>query len=209
MSVLVKVEGVEAALEKAQQRLQGVKGGIDKAAMRSINRALAQGKTELSRAIRDRYTIGASEIKDTVHVRNATQSSLEGALVSRGGGISAGHFKHSPRAGETTGANRKQIRVEIIKGQRKAYKTGFKWDGGWGTGKSSIYIRTGQKIVPTKGYHKGKKYKVEKIKKVTSASMPEMAGNEGVSERVRVCIQESFEMRMEHETLRLLDKKGG
>ena len=206
MSVLVRLESNGESLDKAEKRLHGVKVGVEKAVMRAINRSLTSGRTELSRGIRETYTVKAADIKSTIRLKKATTSSLEGSIESEGQTLSLRHFKHSPSGVSTTGANRKQIRVTEMKGRTTKFKTGFLWVGGWDTDKHSIYIRAGKKIRPRKGYHKGKKYEVEKIKKVFGPSVPQMAGNDGVRERVQTRVQEDFEKRLEHETLRLLEK---
>lgn len=48
--------------------------------------------------------------------------------------------------------------------------------------------------------------KVEKVQKVSGPSVPQMGGNEGVSESVQKRVQEIFEKRLTHETEFLLKK---
>lgn len=207
MSRIVEVKPKDDAIKEAERLLEGVPKGIEKAAMWSINDALAAGKTAVSVGIRKKYTVSASQIKETITVQKASQTRLEGAIESKGAPLSTRHFRHSPSGENTTGANRKAIRVTVKKGASSKYKTGFIWDGGYkDTGKYPIFIRTGEKRTATKGYHKGKKYKVEGLKKSTSPSVPQMAGNEDVSERVQTRVESVLDSRMKHHTMRLLDK---
>ena len=204
MSVLVRLKVNDDALKEVEAKLDGVKNGVEKVTMRAINRSLSSGKTALSKGIRKTYTVNAATVNETISIRRASVSNLEGSIVSSGKPLSARHFSHSPEGQATTGSERKRIRVTVKKGEGGKYKTGFLWDGGWGTDKYAIYIRSGGKIRPTKGYHAGKRYKVDKVKKVSGPSVPQMAGNEDVQERVQERVQEIFEKRLDHEVNRIL-----
>lgn len=204
MSVLVRLKADDDALKNVEAMLHGVKGGVEKVTMRAINRALGSGKTALSKGIRETYTVNAATVNETISIRKASASNLEGIIVSSGKPLSARHFSHSPEGKDTTGAERKRIRVTVKKGGGGKFKTGFIWDGGWGTDKHAIYIRSGGKIRASKGYHAGKRYKVDKVKKVSGPSVPQMAGNDGVRERVQERVQEVFVNRLDHEVNRIL-----
>lgn len=207
MSVLISLDGSSGtALNDAKVLLRNVEGGLEKAVMRSINRSLTSGKTALTKGIRKTYTVNREALSDAISVTRASMSRLEGSVNAKGKPLSARHFAHDPEGKSTTGADRKKIRVAIYKGRGGAFKTGFAWDGGWGTGKHAIYMRTGEKIHASKGRHSCKKYKVDKVQKVSGPSVPQMGGNEGVSESVQKRVQEIFEKRLTHETEFLLKK---
>ena len=206
MSRIVQLKTKDDSIREAERLLAGIPGGIEKAAMRSINDALSAGKTAVSVGIREKYTVNASVMKETIKVKQASQTRLEGEIESKGSPLSTRHFRHSPSGESTTGNNRKAIRVSVKKGASVKFKTGFLWNGGYETDKHAIFVRAGEKRRATKGYHAGKKYKVESLKKSTSPSVPQMAGESGVSERVQNRVEEVLESRMRHHTSRLLEK---
>lgn len=207
MSVLVRLDGDGDAVKKAQAVLSGVEGGIEKAVMRSMNRALSSGKTALVKGVKSTYEVNDEPVRDAVKVRRASVTHLAGSIDVKGKALSARHFAHDPAGKDTTGSSRKTVRIAIKKGKTSALKTGFIWDGGWGTEKHAIYLRSGGKVRATKGRHAGKKYMVDKLKKMTGSSVPQMAGNEEVSEAVEKRVQEIFERRLTHETNRILKGK--
>lgn len=207
MSVLVRLDGDGDVVKKAQAVLSGVEGGIEKAVMRSMNRALSSGKTALVKGVKSTYEVNDEPVRDAVKVRRASVTRLAGSIDVKGKALSARHFAHDPAGKDTTGSSRKTVRIAIKKGKTSALKTGFIWDGGWGTEKHAIYLRSGGKVRATKGRHAGKKYMVEKLKKMTGPSVPQMAGNEDVSETVEKRVQEIFERRLTHETNRILKGK--
>lgn len=207
MSVLVRLDGDGDAVKKAQAVLSGVEGGIEKAVMRSMNRALSSGKTALVKGVKSTYEVNDEPVRDAVKVRRAFVTRLAGSIDVKGKALSARHFAHDPAGKDTTGSSRKTVRIAIKKGKTSALKTGFIWDGGWGTEKHAIYLRSGGKVRATKGRHAGKKYMVDKLKKMTGPSVPQMAGNEEVSEAVEKRVQEIFERRLTHETNRILKGK--
>lgn len=207
MSVLVRLDGDGDAVKKAQAVLSGVEGGIEKAVMRSMNRALSSGKTALVKGVKSTYEVNDEPVRDAVKVRRASVTHLAGSIDVKGKALSARHFAHDPAGKDTTGSSRKTVRIAIKKGKTSALKTGFIWDGGWGTEKHAIYLRSGGKVRATKGRHAGKKYMVDKLKKMTGPSVPQMAGNEEVSEAVEKRVQEIFERRLTHETNRILKGK--
>lgn len=207
MSVLVRLDGDGDVVKKAQAVLSGVEGGIEKAVMRSMNRALSSGKTALVKGVKSTYEVNDEPVRDAVKVRRASVTRLAGSIDVKGKALSARHFAHDPAGKDTTGSSRKTVRIAIKKGKTSALKTGFIWDGGWGTEKHAIYLRSGGKVRATKGRHAGKKYMVEKLKKMTGPSVPQMAGNEDVSDTVEKRVQEIFERRLTHETNRILKGK--
>lgn len=113
MSVLVRLKADDDALKNVEAMLHGVKGGVEKVTMRAINRALGSGKTALSKGIRETYTVNAATVNETISIRKASASNLEGTIVSSGKPLSARHFSHSPEGKDTTGAERKRIRVTV------------------------------------------------------------------------------------------------
>lgn len=191
MSKLVRLEASDEAVEQASRYLVGVKNGIEKATMRAINRSLDAGKTALSRGIRDHYTVKKSTVHETLSVKRASLTHLQGSIESHGGPLPMREFRHSPSDLNTTGANRKAIRVTIKKGSSQRI-WGFKWQPSKNADRAHIYTRVGKKRLP--------------IEKKYSLSVPQMAGQSGIQEAVQERVRDVFEQRLEHETDRLLEK---
>lgn len=181
-----RVDPVGDALEKAQKRLSGIPNGFQKAFVSASNRAVQSGRAAAAREIRRDYTLKASSITKTFKTTKMKAGSLQAELTSVGRRVPLSSMKHSPRDEETTGANRKQIRVEVKKGHKVALQTGFKH-------KNQIFIRLGQKPYP--------------IKHLSTVSVPEMLDQEERREAVEEAMTSTIEKRLEHETLRLLNKK--
>ena len=128
MSVLVRLDGDGDAVKKAQAVLSGVEGGIEKAVMRSMNRALSSGKTALVKGVKSTYEVNDEPVRDAVKVRRASVTRLAGSIDVKGKALSARHFAHDPAGKDTTGSSRKTVRIAIKKGKTSALKTGFIWD---------------------------------------------------------------------------------
>ena len=210
MSRIVRLEAMKDSLKEAERFLESIPGGVEKVSMRAINRSLTAGKTAMKRHIAAHYTVDKGTVDDAIQTRRASPHRLEGELSASGSPLSSRHFEHDPSGFDTTGSKRRQIRLRVKKkGSGKQLKSGFLWDGGWGSGKRSIYVRTGEKRRASTGHHAGKRYMVESLKKSTSPSVPQMAANEGGQEQIQERMQEIFEKRVDHETRLLLEKGVG
>lgn len=180
-----KVEPLDDALKKAQKQLSEVPNGFQKAFVSAANRAVESGRATASRELRNDYTLKPSSITKTFKMKKMKAGALQAEFQSIGRRIPVSSFKHRPSNAETTGANRKQVRVEIKKGRSIALRTGFKHNG-------QIFIRLGQSSYP--------------IKHVSTLSVPEMLDQEERREVVEEAMVSTIEKRLDHETLRLLNK---
>lgn len=201
MSKLVHLDASDEAVGDASRYLVGVKNGIEKVTMRAINRSLDAGKTALSRGVRDHYTVKKSTVHETLTVKRASQTRLQGSIESRGGPLPMRDFRHSPSDLNTTGKNRKPIRVSIKRGSSERI-WGFKWQPSKKVDRAHVYTRVkgAKRRAGTDGI------KRVPIEKKFSLSVPQMSGQSGVQEAVQERVREVFEERMEHETDRLLER---
>lgn len=181
MSVSIEIKS--DAIEKAQKYLAGVPKGFETAMMRSLNRALYEGRTVAIRETTARYTVKASEVRPTFKMTTAHKKNLTASLESKGASLTLSTFAHSPKT-DTTGANRKQIRVAVKKSGLKPLGQAF-------VHKGRIYQRLGSSSYP--------------ISQRYGPSVPSMLNNDEVVDKVVEKMGESVEKRLEHETWWILE----
>lgn len=204
-SVRLALKPDEKSIKEAERLLMGIPGGVEKVAALAVNRSLEAGKTTMRRHIGKNYTINQWLAAESIYTVKAYPKVPDGVLGAKGSPLSSRLFDHDPAGADTTGSNRRQVRLKVKKKSSPgALRTGFVWDGGHGTDLHSIYIRTGEKRIASKGYHKGKKVAV--IRKSLSPSVPQMVERDGGSELIQRRMEEILAKRMDHETLRLLEK---
>lgn len=187
------------AVDEAKGLLANVPGGVDKILPRVINRALTAGQTQLSKSVREKYTVAAAEVKKSLRVTRASKASPAGEIVSKGLQLPLRSFKHRPADESTTGAKRRKVRVTIQKGNAFELARGFKWKG-------HIFARQNTGIKSRVYFDaKGKKRRGEPIERLAGPSVPSMVGS-AAQEKVSARMQEVFEQRLQHETRVLLEK---
>lgn len=102
---------------------------INQALAWAINRALADIKSVTSKGLRDEYTVKSKAVSDAQKMTKADRSNLSGSVTYTSPGISLQEFKLVPGKiisfKGVPNAARKQLVVEIKKGQQKEYKGGF------------------------------------------------------------------------------------
>lgn len=194
--VSVKIDG--DTVDRARSLLSGVPGGLSKILPRSINRALMAGRAQVSKSVRERYTVAASEVKKSLRMVRASKAEPTGEIVSQGMQLPLRAFKHSPADENTTGAARRKVRVTVRKGSTFNLERGFKWRG-------HVFAR--QPGVKSRIYFdsKGKKRKGEPIERLAGPSVPSMVESAAVK-KVSLRMREVFEQRLQHEASALLNK---
>jgi hypothetical protein len=179
----INVETEKNAVERASKLLEGIPGGMQKAMTRALNRALQEGRTAGTREVTRRYTVKAKEVRPTFKMHKASNSNLEAELSSTGQKLPLSSFTHRPNA-DTTGANRKQIRVGVKKGGLKPLGQGFMWRG-------KVMQRLGQTRLPVE-----QKY---------GPAVPSMLDNEEIVDKVVDTMGNAVDKRLDHETNRILE----
>lgn len=180
----VKLDIDKNALERASKLLSEVPGGIQTAMMRAFNRALQEGRTAGTQAAVKAYTLRAKDIRPTFAMHKATRNNLEADLSSKGRNVPLSAYAHKPST-DTTGANRKQVRVSVKRGGLKPLGQSF-------ISKGRVMQRLGATRLP--------------IEQKFGPSVPVILGNDDVSEAISDRMSQAVEKRLEHETLRLLNK---
>lgn len=173
------------ALLEARRRLSRIPGGVETAAARAVNRALTGARTEITRAVRERYTIRARDVRQSLSIKRAAKGRLEGEIISRGYKIdlNASHFKVKPRA-DTTGNRQRHVTAEIIKGSPQTVERGFIFN-------TQVFRRVGRSRLP--------------IAKQTGPAVPQMLEQDEVLQKTSQALQERFVSRLDHEVKAILN----
>ena len=180
---MISVDVEKNSIEKAKNLLSGIPNGFEKAMVRSLNRALQEGRTAGTREASRRYTVKAKEIRPTFKMHRASGSNLEAELSSKGGNLPLSSFAHRPNT-DTTGANRKQVRVGVKKGGLKPLGQGFIWKG-------QVMQRLGKTSYP--------------IQQKYGPAVPVILNNDEIVDKVVETMGEAVDKRLEHETQRILE----
>ncbi len=157
MQIKIDISG----LDEARKRLKSLSTLAGSSAMAmALNKTAAKGKTEVNRAITQRYQIKASEVRNSVSMRNASAKqggelqatiSIFGSQKKKGRSLNLIHFTERKvtlaqgrkRAKDGT---QNQLRFNIIKGQGgKMIKGSFIGNKG-----RTIFMREGKARLPIK-----------------------------------------------------------
>ena len=174
---------VEDSLKKAEVLLLHITNGMDIATSRAFNRAMEQGRTAITREIGKRYTVRQKDVRATFEIHRASRWDLEAELLSTGKRLPLTKFSYRPKQ-DTTGSNRKQVRVGVRKGGLKPLGASFVWNG-------KIMQRLGKESYP--------------IQQMFGAAVPVMMNNKEITDRVTETMTQSVIRRLDHETQRLLE----
>ena len=184
---------LEKDLEKmrtAENLLREIPNGFNKALSMALNRGVTSARAEATRIVRAEFTVKARDVRETFRIKKATPNNPEAVLSSYGHRFGFWRFKHTPRAEDTTGANRRPTSVTIKKSKTNQLRNGFKWRG-------QIFLRTNQ---TNRLGRKGQ------LVRPVSLSVPEMLNKKTVSDAIQKYQQEITLKRLDHETQWLLSK---
>ena len=173
-------------LETARRALVGIPGAFEKAVAPALNRAIAHGKTVVTRKVRETYDVKYGAVQKSLQTIRATRRSLRADLISRSTVMPLIGFKVSPR--RTTGKRpRKGLRVSVKRSGAQYLQHAFV--GLW-KGEPQVLERVGESRMP--------------IKMLFGPAVPSMLGEETVSSVTEAAIGAEFEKRLTHETERIL-----
>lgn len=186
ITVDISAEG----LERIQKVLSGVRGGWQKAVGSALKRAASSGKTEGKRAVVQEYAISGgtflSYTKNTNHFSSGGDG-IEIVFGYRGTVIPLMKFKTSvKRGGLVSTLVRKDTGTAVLE---HAFPASI-------GSHSGIFERVGPDRFP--------------VRELFGPSTPQMMySNEAVLESVERKVTETYEQRIEHEILRLMNGWGG
>lgn len=180
----IRLEAKESDMKKAVRLLEGVSEAIPSVFSNAMNRAAEQGKTEAIRCVTKEYTVKARTVRETLRIKRANKNDLSVELTSRGTRLPLRDFKHSPR-GDTTGKNRKLIRVAVNRGAMKPLGNSFIYRG-------RIFTRLGKARLP--------------IEQNFSSAVPVMLNNDNCVDSIQETMSKSMSKRLDYEVRRTLTK---
>lgn len=173
-----------SGVNQAKRLLSHIPNGFERAMANAINRAMTEGRTVGVDAVYKEHTLIKRDIRATFKTEQATRRRLQASLTSSSGSMPLSKYAHRPKT-DTTGKKRTQVKVAVRRGSFKPVDRGFVHGG-------QVRHRVGASRYP--------------IKVKYGPPVPLLVGSEEVRERVMSTIEESVDKRLEHETMRLLNR---
>ena len=181
---MMTLEIDQKQLDYATKMLSGLRGGVQRATARSINRAVTAARTEASKKAREQYMVKAAAVKNSFKVSKAVVSSdnIHGFLRSTGRPILIKDFvavngKHGVKAKVLRGSNLKFIAKSFIATTRHGFTLPIQ--------------RKSTKAYPLKALY--------------GPAVPQMLKKQDNAEAIINRAKEVFTERMDHEILAILD----
>ena len=181
----IVLEKNESDMKTATRLLSGCSEAIPSVFSNAMNRAVEQGRTAAIRCVTKEYTVKARTVRETMNIKKASKDDLKTELTSRGSRLPLRDFRHSPSTGDTTGSNRKQIRVAVKRGSMRPLENAFVYRG-------RIFQRLGSARLP--------------VEQKFSNAVPVMLNNEKVVKAVTETMESAMSRRLDYEVKRTLDK---
>ena len=186
----VIVDVVEDSLDKATRLLAGINGGVYKAVGSALSRAAATGKTAAKQPVTKEYTISQSEfLARTRSINHFVRESSGGISVVFG-------FRGNviPLMKFNTRVNGSGQIVTQVKRSGSAETLNRAFSAQMG-GHKGIYERVGVKRFP--------------VEELYGPATPQMMySNEEVTDEIKRKVADTYEKRIDHEILRILNGWG-
>lgn len=184
------VDIAEDSLDKATRLLAGISGGVYKAVGSALTRAAAAGRTAAKQPITKEYTISQSEFlaqtRDINHFVRESDGGISVAFGFRGNVIPLTKFKTS------INSNGQVVTQVKRSGAAETLNRAFSAQMG---GHRGIYERTGPSRFP--------------VEELYGPATPQMMySNEDVLDEIEQKMADTYEKRIDHEILRILNGWG-
>lgn len=147
---------------------------MEKAARSAVQRTIKGGKKDAASKVKQRYTIPANLITQTIKTR---ANGLSGEMTSRGSRFPLPRFYHNPKK-RINPQNPQGIFVQNVRGQ------GGNLFHAWSMYKGGIYQRVGKERFP--------------IRTFTGPAAPQMLGSKPVSSFIVAKMEERLGINLEH-----------
>ena len=186
----VIVDVVEDSLDKATRLLAGINGGVYKAVGSALSRAAATGKTAAKQPVTKEYTISQSEFlartRNINHLVRESSGGISVVFCFRGNVIPLMKFNT-----RVNGSG--QIVTQVKRsGSAETLNRAFSAQMG---GHRGVYERIGPSRFP--------------VKELYGPATPQMMySNEEVTDEIERKVADTYEKRIDHEILRLLNGWG-
>ncbi len=214
-TIRVEASG-EEALDRAAKLLAGIGGGIEQAVKSAMTRTVSHLRTESIQAIRERYAISAAALRaeQNIQVRYSYQNGVQAAVTFAGHKIPL--FRYDGAAPTQPTVKTSEWVTAQIAGRWQRVHPGVTASGHqlgdtvsrelgdafvarMRSGHVGIFERTGGSTAAGS----------DAIRELMGSSVPQMLGNEEVSERLVHDSMERFGEQLDHEVLRILNGWGG
>lgn len=179
------------SLDRAQKLLAGIPGGFSKAVSAALKRSASSGEAYAARAVRKEYIVKASDYKEYTaskrHITTSASGTTEVSIEFRG--------YHIPliRFDATFGKDGRVVARVRRNSAKQTLENAFAAKFG---GRTGIYERVGDKRFP--------------VRQLWGPSTTQMMdSNDDVAEDIAEKIRDTFDKRIDHETLRVLNGWGG
>jgi hypothetical protein len=182
MSVVINID--TSSLQRLQREMRTIQNEIPSAAASALNRTVTYTKTQLSKEIRERYAIKAKDLNGNFKVRKANKYKLEASINSSGRPLTLpSHFNVTPR--NVVPGRRYIVRAKIKKRQAQAINTA-----------PAAFIATLRGIKQVVRREGPNRYP---IKVLRTLSIPQMASNDQVYDKVERLAKNKLDDRVIHE----------
>ncbi len=138
---------------------------VDKAVVSALNKTATQGRVFASKEVRKEYTVKSKYIKRGISVYKATKIKYSATITAKG--------KRLPLSQFSVSQNKRGTTIHVRRGHKKLLKHYF--IATMQSGHKGVFVRFGEKRIPTKG-----KYAKTKIKR------------QPIVERYTLCVAQMF-----------------
>ncbi len=181
---MITMTGGGADIQRERDRIKGIKGGFEKAFVRAAKRVASQGRTEISKGIRQHINIKAGDLKEQLKVdRHKKGASITLSETDR---LSLKYF------GATQ--NGKGVSYKINKGRGRGFIPGAFIVPSLG---GHVFERRGAKVKMTKGRYQGKNK--QRIYKLMGASAWGVFVVRSMYKPTEDDLKQKFNQRLRHE----------
>ena len=177
-----------ASIEQARLRLSGIQGGIKKAVGSALTRTITSSEAYAARAVRQEYVVSASTFKTYTNVSHKDKKVRDNVVMITYRG---NHIPIVEMDRVITKDGHISVKVKRSSAREVLYHA-FKATI---NGKTGIYERKTEARTP--------------LRQIYGPSTPQMmSANEEVSSAIEKQMRETFDKRLEHEIMRLLNGWG-
>lgn len=184
MNVTVNVD--RRVLRDVQIRLGNMSNKAPDVITRALNRSMTTVAASISRETRKEYSIKAGDIKASLTKTKASKSAMTAIVKSQGQLIPIDRFRVSPKTVQPK--RKKPIKIGVKKGTLKEVKGPFVAN----LNGIKVFERTGKNRLP--------------IKRIMGPSIPQMIGNEVITNKINQDGLTQFNSRINHEINRILGR---
>jgi len=185
---MIEIRVDKKAIRRAEKLLRNIPNGTQKAIVNATNRALTKGRMVVNRGITSRFTIKATQVKESLSIQKASFSRLGGLVKSNAPVTELSRFKVTPN--KVTKKKPNTLKVDVKKSGFKAIPHAFIMQTK--SGHTGVFERIGKARTP--------------VKQLMGPSIPYMAKDPQIASDVQKEMVNMFNSRLDHEVKRLLKK---